>query len=868
MIGQTVSHYRIVEELGRGGMGVVYKAEDTKLKRSVALKFLPPELTRDPQAKERFIHEAQAASALEHSNICNIHEIDETEDRQLFIVMACYEGEILKDKIQRGPLKLEEAIAIAIQIAKGLEKAHKKEIVHRDIKPGNIFITHDGVVKIVDFGLAKLKGQVKLTREGTTLGTAVYMSPEGSRGGEVDQRTDIWSLGIVLYEMLTGQLPFRGDYEQAVTYSILNEEPEPVTALRTGIPMELERIINKCLAKKPDRRYQVIEDVIVDLKEIKDKQDLKRKTVTQQIPPKKRNVPLIAAIAVICVVAVLAGVYFLTRQADVIDSIAVLPFQNLSADGPYAYFAGGLHDELLTQLSKVADFTVISRTSVMGYASTEKPLKQIADELRVRSIVEGSVQVDGERLRVNVQLIDAEKDAHIWAERYDRTLDDAFAIQSDVAQQIVLAVGVVLSNTERQGLNEIPTSNAEAYRLYLQGLDYFNRPGYLRQDVEIAQKLFERALVLDPEFALAHASLSQVHGRMFWFRMDTSPTRVELQFEEAETALRLAPDLPEAYSAMGLSHYQGHRNYTRALEEFTIALEKMPNSADIWARVGYVNRRLGNWEEVTEAFEKATQLDPRSATLFFDLGGNTYLELHRYEEAVQAYNKALSIAPDLYSAAIRKGWAYFRWQGQLDTLRTMLRNVPMDVDLGYIGLRDKVQADFLYMECRADSLLKLLRTTRVTVFEEQSIYLPVSLYTAWAHQIRGDNSAAQAAFGSALMVLDESLRELPDDYRVHTARGLALAGLGQKEEALCETDWLQQSEIYREDALDGTILAEDRAKIMAQIGETNSALDEIEKLLLKPSELSVNTLRLDPIWNPIRDSPRFQELIRKYETSQ
>ena len=256
MIGKTISHYRVIEQLGAGGMGVVYKAQDTKLKRTVALKFLPPELTRDPEAKQRFIREAQAASALEHNNICNIHEIDQTEDGQTYIVMACYEGEILKDKIQRGILKIEEAIDIAIQIAQGLEKAHKKGIVHRDIKPANVFIMEDGVVKILDFGLAKLTGQTQLTKEGSTLGTVAYMSPEQTQGHKVDHRSDVWSLGVVLFEMISNQPPFKGDYDQAVLYAIVHEEPQSVTELSNDVPIELARIISMCLQKDPAQRYQ------------------------------------------------------------------------------------------------------------------------------------------------------------------------------------------------------------------------------------------------------------------------------------------------------------------------------------------------------------------------------------------------------------------------------------------------------------------------------------------------------------------------------------------------------------------------------------------------------------------------------------
>ena len=273
MIGKTISHYKILEKLGEGGMGVVYKAEDTKLDRFVALKFLPQHLSQADVEKKRFIHEAKAASALDHPNICTVYEIDETEDGQMFIAMACYEGEPLKEKVERGPMAIEEAIDVATQISQGLAKAHSKEIIHRDIKPANLLITDDDIVKIVDFGLAKLASRTMLTKEGTTLGTASYMSPEQTQGAGVDHRTDIWALGVLLYEMVTGKEPFQGDYDQAVMYSILHEDPEPMTGLRTGVPMELERIVSKCLQKEPSARYQGLDELIVDLHQIKNREN-------------------------------------------------------------------------------------------------------------------------------------------------------------------------------------------------------------------------------------------------------------------------------------------------------------------------------------------------------------------------------------------------------------------------------------------------------------------------------------------------------------------------------------------------------------------------------------------------------------------
>ncbi len=407
MIGQIISHYRIIEKLGEGGMGVVYKAQDLKLVRFVALKFLPPHLTTSEDEKQRFIHEAKAASSLDHNNICAIHEIDETKpapgepgDGQLFISMAYYEGETLHDRIVGArhavPLSVIDTIDIAIQIAQGLAKAHEKEIVHRDIKPANIMLTADGIVKILDFGLAKLSTQTKLTKESTTLGTVSYMSPEQAKGEEVDYRTDIWSLGVIIFEMLTGQLPFKGEYESAVIYSILNDTQEPITALRTGVQMELERIINKCLQKSPADRYQHIDELIVDLRSMKKESESIVIPIKEE-KQKKRSKSVLLSIAIVSIVILIIEGYFLIPSGEKStsgweNSIAVLPFTDLSPEKDQEYFCDGMTEQIISNLAKLPRLKVIARTSVLKYKKTEKTIPEIGKDLNVAHILEGSIR--------------------------------------------------------------------------------------------------------------------------------------------------------------------------------------------------------------------------------------------------------------------------------------------------------------------------------------------------------------------------------------------------------------------------------------------------------------------------------------------
>ena len=525
MIGKTISHYKILEKIGSGGMGVVYKAKDLKLDRFVALKFLPPHLTTSDEEKQRFIHEAKAASTLEHNNICNIHEIDETNDGQLFISMAYYEGETLDKKIIEKPLPIDEAIGIAIQIAQGLAKAHEKDIVHRDIKPANIMLTKEGVVKVLDFGLAKLSTQTKLTKEGTTLGTIAYMSPEQTRGEAVDHRIDIWSLGVILYEMITGQLPFKGDYDQAVIYGIANEQPEPITGLRTGVPLELERIINRCIAKDPQDRYQHADDLLSELNKLKKESELK--TIhTQTAASKKRFKSFLLPAAIVSIVMLIILVYLLIPWSEESaseweNSIAVLPFADLSLNKDQEYFCDGITEQIITNLSKLKVLKVIARTSVMPYKDTKKKIPEIGKELNVVNILEGSVSRFGDRLRVTAQLVKSEDGSHLWADNYDYgfEIDSIFAIYDDISEKIADELLRKLSLEERAEILSKRPTNLEAYNYFMQANFYHYKKmmgvGGDEQDFETSEQLYLKAIELDPDYAPYYANLTDLYNSYF-----------------------------------------------------------------------------------------------------------------------------------------------------------------------------------------------------------------------------------------------------------------------------------------------------------------------------------------------------------------
>ena len=697
MIGETISHYKILEKLGGGGMGIVYKAEDTKLHRTVALKFLPSELTRNEEAKKRFIQEAQAASSLDHNNICVVHEIDETDDGQIFISMNCYDGETLKKKIERGPIKTDEAIDIAIQIANGLKKAHEQKIIHRDIKPANIFITNDGIVKILDFGLAKLSGQTMMTKMGSTLGTVSYMSPEQAQGETVDHRTDIWSLGVVLYEMLTGLSPFKGDYEQAILYSILSEKPIPITSLRTGIPIELERIVFKAMAKKPEERFQHIEEMIVDLKKLS--KDFESIAIEKQKPAvvqeksffKKHKKYLVLSTVLLIIIITLFILKPILLEDTFISEptpIAVITFENQTGDNSFDYLQKAIPNLLITNLEQSKYFRVTTWERMqdllnqMGKVDVKVIDKDLGFDLcrkdGVDIIIIGSYIKAGNMFATDIKVLDVKtkqiiKSASATGEGIGSILKSQI---DDLSKEISQSIGISYSKiaAEKIRVIDVTTNSMEAYKYFLKGRDYF----YRFYSIEARENL-EKAIEIDSTFATAHLYLSRAYSSLqetkkrnealekayLYSEKATEKERLMINAYYASTIerngekqLRILNKIAAKYPKEKIVHYELGRYYeyrdmhNEAIDKLYKAFELDPNYGAAIIQIAYIYSGLGNYEKTIEYLKKYSELNPEDANTF-DSMADYYWRTGKIDLAIKNYLKALNVKPEFLLTAAK-----------------------------------------------------------------------------------------------------------------------------------------------------------------------------------------------------------------------
>lgn len=883
--GIRVGPYEIVAAIGAGGMGEVYRARDTRLGRDVAIKVLLGEFAADPERLRRFEQEARAVAALDHPNILAIHDVG-TYEGAPYIVTEFLEGESLRGRLSSGALPVRRAVEIAVQIAQGLAAAHEKGIVHRDVKPANVFLTRDCRVKLLDFGIAKLvmarspaeaaraTTVLEGTAAGTTLGTMGYMSPEQLRGEPVDHRSDIFSLGCVLYEMLSGQSPFRRETGPDTVSAILCQDPHPLPGPERGISTALQGIVSQCLEKDPENRYSTAHDVALALRALSGPVDVS----PSPLGPAGvwRRWRLFGGAAAALIVAVFVGLQLLRHSAapgpqsgaEKQVRLAVLPFENLGhADD--AYFATGVTDEITGRLAGVRGLAVVSRWSALQYARTTKSTKQVGQELGVTYLVTGTVRWSrgagpGGQVRITPQLVRVADDTSVWAHVYDFTMDDIFRIQSEMARSVVESLGFTLLEHERGALEARPTENLDAYQAFLRGKFLAGQPHFTLASWLVALDAFKQATALDPGFALAWAELSQAHARLVYYRYDISPQRREWARNALERAGALAPASPATRLASGYYRLWVERDPAAALVEFEAASAGLPGNADVLQAEGELFRLRGDWQKALETFRAASSLSPRDASLVVDVA-ETCWWMRRYQEAAAESDHAIALAPDQAWAYLAKVYNLFSWKGKagIAEARTAAASVPKDHEFRGWTWYWLEAFDGRYDEC-----LRVLDTTAGDWIRLKVQAAPDSYFAALAFSWVGDSRRAHEEMERACRLLEGEVRRVPEDGLYHSSLGVAYALLGRREEAVREGKKGVELLPLTKDSVYGIPHVIDLARIYTLLGDEEDALAQIEVLLSHPGWVSVPWLEMDPTVRRLRDSPRFGTLCAKYRVKQ
>ena len=858
-------------ELGAGAMAITYRARDTVLNSVVAIKVIDRTAAQNPDARSRFLREARAAANIRHPNVARVAYYGE-QDGECFYAMELVEGETLEARIRRdGPMPISQALQIIEQAARALAVAEACGVVHRDIKPSNIMVESDSAdalrIKLIDYGIAKVTGPQTRLGIGETqagfIGTPAFASPEQFAAGQlqIDTRSDIYSLGVTLWYLLTGRVPFIGRTMEEIRARQTGELPLDQLK-KLHVPGQVIALLRSMLAPDPKDRPQTARELLLAVHSCYER-------VSPEARSRRRRTMLIGAAAIFIIAAIVLGSWRYERARPLTveeRSIAVLPFKNLSGNADNAYFADGIQDEILTRLSKIADLKVISRTSTQQYKSAPGNLPQIAKQLGVAYVLEGSVQKSAETVRVNVQLIKATTDSHVWSDTFDRELTDILSVESEVARSIADQLQAKLTSQEEQVIAAKPTDNPEAYDAYLRGLAYTLKPGTNSAAKALAaQKYLKQAVRLDPRFAVAWAVLSTVDSRGYRL-MDLQPTialREEAR-QAAETALALQPNLGEGVVAKGYYYYFCLKDYDTAEHYFEQARPLLPSSSQVPESLAYVARRRGQWEKSEQYFEEAERLDPRNVTVLLQ-HASSYMALRQFPQAIRKLDQVLNIVPDDVDTLALKA-ATAQAEGDLTRSSMLLSSLHPSAD-DTSTLETQVYQAILErrpapMITRLQDLLGKPDPALGFLNGELRFWL------GWAQEVSGEHGAAQETWRQARSELEPFLKEQPENLHLLCFLALTNMGLGDKTAAFAFVDRAIVAIPIEKDAIDGTIPIEILARVAAGVGEPDRSIPALQKLLSIPGNLLLGEdipltpalLQLDPMFDPLRNDPRFQEL--------
>jgi TolB-like protein/tetratricopeptide (TPR) repeat protein len=893
MIGQILSHYRILAMLGAGGMGEVYRARDERLGRDVALKVLPADVALDPERLVRFEREARSIAQLNHPNIVTIHSVEEA-DGVHFLTMELVEGQTLSKLLSGGECCLDRFFELAVPLADAVSCAHSRGVVHRDLKPVNIMLDEAGRLKVLDFGLVKLFEPDAATKPwseqatmdlgdsptvaGCVLGTPDYMSPEQAEGKAVDHRSDLFSLGVILYEMATGKHPFRGESAAATISSILRDSPPSATDVQPELPRHLGRIVAHCLEKETDRRYQSALDLRNDLEGLRRELEV-GSGADEKIPRRRQGwIGIVTAVAVVA--AVVLGAWRLWTGGDEPPDqggrpertmIAVLPFENLGPPDE-EYFSDGITEAITTRLATIKDLGVISRQSANQYKSTDKTLRQIGNELGVEYVLVGAVQRERpgdpeSPVRVTPQLVCVSDDTHLWATSYDEEMAGVFRIQSEIAEKVAGQLNVTLLGSESDDVDERPTGNLEAYDFFLRGCEYLDATSFslASTGLQTVVELLRTAVDLDPDFLQAWSKLTTAYEILYWGT--GRPEILPLMKEAADRTWTLAPNSPEAQLAQGYVDYAGLR-YEEALGHFELALDRR-HTADILKACGMAQRRLGRWDEALSRFREGARLAPLDYIIEYDGLANSLSLIGRFVEAGPHWDRAISLTPDLPDAYLDRAYFEVVFTGDQAVARRILREMRERTDPLETAVIGQAHVFIPAVRLFVDTYAWAFDAFETIGSGKYGTSEPAT--AAWVHLVqaviaetRGDRVTAIDRYDSARVHYEPVTRPDYESAHVcffHSNLGLACAGLGRVEEAIFHGEEATRLLPAAKDAVVGNDLARNLVEIYLRCGEYETAIDQLEELVETSAIVTPHLLRADPLWDPVRDHPRFRRLV-------